>query len=164
MILPPHPRRQLQQTRMDSVHPWHQKPHYHAYRSKKHQQPRLPLQHQIRILTDNGFEFSSRSEKSRENHSFKRMLIEIGVKHRYIRPYRPQTNGKVEVILANPLWRLHRRHHLRKTKTNLEKNYTNIWFIIMNTDSTKPSEDWLQKNFMRKIYHRISWSLHLKKS
>jgi len=24
------------------------------------------------------------------------MLIELGIKHRYTRPYRPQTNGKVE--------------------------------------------------------------------
>jgi transposase InsO family protein len=30
------------------------------------------------------------------NHPFERLLIEMGVKHRYIQPYRPQTNGKVE--------------------------------------------------------------------
>jgi transposase InsO family protein len=29
-------------------------------------------------------------------HPFERMLIEMGIKHRYIRPYRPQTNGKAE--------------------------------------------------------------------
>ena len=29
-------------------------------------------------------------------HPFERMLIELGVKHRYTQPYRPQTNGKVE--------------------------------------------------------------------
>ena len=27
---------------------------------------------------------------------FERMLQELGIKHRYTRPYRPQTNGKVE--------------------------------------------------------------------
>ena len=29
-------------------------------------------------------------------HPFERMLIEMGIKHRYTRPYRPQTNGKAE--------------------------------------------------------------------
>lgn len=29
-------------------------------------------------------------------HPFERMLIEVGVKHRYTKPYRPQTNGKAE--------------------------------------------------------------------
>ena len=24
------------------------------------------------------------------------MLLELGIKHRYIRPYKPQTNGKIE--------------------------------------------------------------------
>jgi transposase InsO family protein len=48
------------------------------------------------MLSDNGSEFSSRSKKSRYDHPFERMLMEMGIKHRYTRPYRPQTNGKVE--------------------------------------------------------------------
>lgn len=47
------------------------------------------------VLTDNGSEFSCRSGE-KEGHPFERMLLELGIKHRYTRPYRPQTNGKVE--------------------------------------------------------------------
>lgn len=47
-------------------------------------------------LTDNGPEFGTRDSKSKEDHPFERLLIELEVKHRYIKPYRPQTNGKVE--------------------------------------------------------------------
>ena len=43
------------------------------------------------ILTDNGPEVASK-----DGHPFERMLMELGIKHRYTRPYRPQTNGKVE--------------------------------------------------------------------
>ena len=46
------------------------------------------------VMTDNGSEFCSRN--NRTNHPFERMLLELGIKHRYTRPYRPQTNGKVE--------------------------------------------------------------------
>jgi hypothetical protein len=46
------------------------------------------------VLTDNGSEFCSR--KNPKEHPFERMLLELGIKHRYTRPYRPQTNGKVE--------------------------------------------------------------------
>lgn len=48
------------------------------------------------ILTDNGAEFGSRGWKNRDNHPFERMLMELGVKHRYTMPYKPQTNGKIE--------------------------------------------------------------------
>jgi hypothetical protein len=48
------------------------------------------------ILSDNGPEFGQRNSNSKMQHPFERMLIELGVKHRYTRPYRPQTNGKVE--------------------------------------------------------------------
>lgn len=46
------------------------------------------------ILSDNGAEFAS--PRNRQQHPFERMLLELGVVHRYTRPYRPQTNGKVE--------------------------------------------------------------------
>ncbi|MBN2259842.1 MAG: transposase family protein [Clostridiales bacterium] len=46
------------------------------------------------VLTDNGSEFAS--PKNKEQHPFERMLLEMGIKHRYTRPYRPQTNGKIE--------------------------------------------------------------------
>lgn len=48
------------------------------------------------IMSDNGSEFGNRGTKNKMNHPFERLLIEMGVKHCYIQPYRPQTNGKVE--------------------------------------------------------------------
>jgi len=47
------------------------------------------------ILSDNGPEFGAKGKK-KDNHPFERMLEELEIKHRYTRPYRPQTNGKVE--------------------------------------------------------------------
>lgn len=46
------------------------------------------------ILSDNGSEFSSKNNI--ENHPFEKMLNFLNVKHRYTRPCRPQTNGKIE--------------------------------------------------------------------
>lgn len=48
------------------------------------------------FLTDNGPEFGPRGSKSKKDHPFERLCIEMGIKHRHTRPYRPQTNGKVE--------------------------------------------------------------------
>lgn len=48
------------------------------------------------ILSDNGPEFGPRTSKQKDAHPFERLLKELGIKHRYTRPYRPQTNGKVE--------------------------------------------------------------------
>ena len=49
------------------------------------------------VLTDNGSEFGSGPKANNEQtNPFKRMLSELGVKHRFTKPYRPQTNGKVE--------------------------------------------------------------------
>lgn len=46
------------------------------------------------ILSDNGAEFSSKSNV--DNHPFERMLKHFEIKHRYTKPCRPQTNGKIE--------------------------------------------------------------------
>lgn len=46
------------------------------------------------LLTDNGPEMASPSNT--DGHPMERMLKELDIKHRYTRPYRPQTNGKVE--------------------------------------------------------------------
>lgn len=46
------------------------------------------------ILSDNGSEFASKNNT--DEHPYERMLKELGIKHRYTKPYRPQTNGKVE--------------------------------------------------------------------
>ena len=46
------------------------------------------------MLTDNGAEFAARTRP--DEHPFETMLVELGIVHRYTRPYRPQTNGKVE--------------------------------------------------------------------
>ena len=55
--------------------------------------------HQIEfkeLLSDNGAEFGGKNIKHPEEHPFERLLLETGIKHRYTRPYRPQTNGKIE--------------------------------------------------------------------
>jgi hypothetical protein len=48
------------------------------------------------VLTDNGSEFGGKNIKDKSINPFERMLLELEIKHRYTRPYRPQTNGKAE--------------------------------------------------------------------
>jgi hypothetical protein len=48
------------------------------------------------MIADNGPEFGPSVSQNKQNHPFERMLMETGIKRRYTRPYRPQTNGKVE--------------------------------------------------------------------
>jgi len=45
------------------------------------------------ILSDNGPEFKGNLDRE---HPFEVMCQQLGIKHRYTKPYRPQTNGKVE--------------------------------------------------------------------
>ena len=54
------------------------------------------------ILTDNGGEFGGGKEKrNKDTNPFERLLKELNIKHRYTKPYNPQTNGKIE-----RLWRI----------------------------------------------------------
>jgi transposase InsO family protein len=46
------------------------------------------------MLSDNGSEFSSRNNV--DGHPFEKMLKFLGIKHRYTKPCKPQTNGKIE--------------------------------------------------------------------
>lgn len=48
------------------------------------------------MLTDNGPEFCPKQSQTKMDHSFARLMIEMGIKQRHTRPYRPQTNGKIE--------------------------------------------------------------------
>jgi hypothetical protein len=48
------------------------------------------------VLSDNGAEFGIKTSQKKYQHPFERMLMELGIVHRYTKPYRPQTNGKVE--------------------------------------------------------------------
>ncbi len=48
------------------------------------------------LLSDNGHKFGGKNLKNPQEHPFERMLMEMNIKHRYTRPYRPQTNGKIE--------------------------------------------------------------------
>jgi len=47
------------------------------------------------IMSDNGAEFRGLLEKE---HPFETFCNELGIKHIYTRPYRPQTNGKIEAF------------------------------------------------------------------
>lgn len=49
------------------------------------------------VMTDNGSEFTCyTSRKAKDTHFFETMLKIFDVRHYCIRPYRPQTNGKIE--------------------------------------------------------------------
>jgi transposase InsO family protein len=48
------------------------------------------------LLSDNGAEFGGKNLKHPADNPFERMLLEMEIKHRYTRAYRPQTNGKIE--------------------------------------------------------------------
>ena len=47
------------------------------------------------VMSDNGPEFKGSLDRE---HPFETMCSELGIKHIYTKPYRPQTNGKIEAF------------------------------------------------------------------
>jgi transposase InsO family protein len=72
------------------------------------------------VLTDNGSEFTAyTSRKAKDFHFFETMLKIIDIKHCYTRPYRPQTNGKIERF-----WRMLYDECIRlQTKSQTEEEF-----------------------------------------
>lgn len=72
------------------------------------------------VLSDNGPEVKGTLERE---HPFETFCEQIGLKHRYTRPYRPQTNGKVEAffkILKKEFLRPNTFDSIEEVKEQLE--------------------------------------------
>jgi hypothetical protein len=82
-------------------------------------------------LIDNGSEFNSPRV---DTHLFERMLLELDIKHRRTRPYRPQTNGKVErfwrTIVDDLL-----KDYVFDNKSNLEQE---LWTYLSYYNEHRP--------------------------
>ena len=69
------------------------------------------------VMTDNGACYRSRA--------FNQVLSAAGIKHRYTRPYRPQTNGNIERFHCTLTQkRAYARHPPIARLTNLSDQYT----------------------------------------
>ena len=69
------------------------------------------------ILSDNGVEFCTRG-KNKTNHLVELIFKTIGIKHKRTRPYRPQTNGKIEAF-----WKILNREFLKPNYYQSKKEF-----------------------------------------
>lgn len=65
------------------------------------------------IMSDNGTEFKGSLQRE---HPFEMMCDQIGLKHIYTRPYRPQTNGKIEAF-----WRILKKEFFSSNSFSSDK-------------------------------------------
>ncbi|ETH56455.1 transposase, IS481 family [Bordetella pertussis I002] len=81
-----------------------------------------------RLLTDNGSAFRSRA--------FAALCHELGIKHRFTRPYRPQTNGKAERFIQSALreWAYAHTYQNSQHRADAMKS----WLHHYNWASTPP--------------------------
>jgi hypothetical protein len=70
-----------------------------------------------KVMTDNGPEFTAYTSSNKDTHFFETMLKIFDVKHYCIRPYRPQTNGKIERF-----WKILHNECILCQRTTLTKN------------------------------------------
>ena len=105
------------------------------------------------IQTDNGLEFTNRlnwnSFGKNKKTMFEKLLEELGIKHKLIKPHTPKQNGKVE--------RSHRkdqeRFYYNKVFYSLEdiRNRGRDWMKEYNNFPMKPLK-WLSPNEMLRLY------------
>lgn len=70
-----------------------------------------------KVMTDNGGEFTAyTSDKAKDTHFFETALQMFDVKHSYTKPYKPQTNGKIERF-----WKTLYNECIRCQRTTLTK-------------------------------------------
>jgi hypothetical protein len=106
------------------------------------------------LMTDNGPEFGPANSQNKQNHPFERMLIELGIKHRYTRPYRPQTNGKVERF-----WRTLNEDLIQNTTFNSWEYFKNElaqYLLYYNTLRPHQAIKGLSPNEFNKSCQRIT--------
>jgi transposase InsO family protein len=92
-----------------------------------------------RVLTDNGSCYRSRE--------FARVLAEAGIGHRWTRPYRPQTNGKVERfnLTLKGEWAYARAYETNASRTpssiagSITNNYHRPHILRMEAEHRSPS-------------------------
>lgn len=89
------------------------------------------------ILSDNGAEFGSGQQaKNSETNPFKLMMKELDIKQRYIRPGRPQTNGKIERF-----WKTIETELLaEQTYKNLDELNLNILNYLIYYNKVRPHQ------------------------
>jgi len=63
----------------------------------------------VKLLTDNGKEFTDRLFASREReatgqHEFDRLCADFGIEHRLTKPRTPKTNGMGRALTKSRLW------------------------------------------------------------
>ena len=83
-------------------------------------------------MSDNGSEF--RGTLARE-HPFEMMCIELGIKHKYTKPYRPQTNGKIEAF-----WRIIKKEFFAPNSFDSEED------LVMNLGNYLFEFNYLRKH------------------
>ena len=69
-----------------------------------------------------------------------RMLKELGIKHRYTRPYRPQTNGKIERF-----WRTLNEDLRGQPSSRWLSSRTNFSNICSTTIPKDPTRQWTER-------------------
>jgi transposase InsO family protein len=84
------------------------------------------------ILSDNGKEFTTHWKAGRSKHCFEKFLKQEDISHRYTRPYRPQTNGKVEAF-----WKIVKKELLQKYWFHDWDHFDELFSIFMNRYNRK---------------------------